>query len=93
MRIAKQLLLGGLALSRFTVADDDGDDDTYPVYGNYGAENQTTHQVREGNITVHFVTAGKSTNNFYVLLSSSTAGLNHANYLRSQTAFVLSQEI
>lgn len=92
MRIARQLLFGALAFWRFTVAD--GDDDEYGILGNTGANNQTgTPHVREGNHTVHFVTVGNDTNNFYVQLSSSTARLNHANYRRSRTVFALNQEM
>jgi hypothetical protein len=93
MRIARQLLLGAVALSRFTVAQDDNNDDEYKVHGNSGANNASTPHVREGNYTVHFVTVGKDTFNFRVQLSPSTISFNHANYLRSRTVFVLNQEI
>ena len=91
MRIAKQLLLGALAFSRFTVAD--GDDDTYGILGNTGANNKTTPQFREGNHTVHIVTVGNYTNNFQVQLLSSTVDLNRANSHHSRTVLLLHQEM
>ncbi len=60
--------------------------DTAPVSGQVGAENSTTPTAKEGDHTIHYVTVGKATNNFYVwreqarlpksLLTKTTAELN-----------------
>ena len=40
--------------------------DLNPVHGQTGAENSTTPTAQDGNKTIHYVTVGKATNNFYV---------------------------
>ena len=76
MRLLTQLLVAAFALSRFAVAQNDGQDESDKVNGNYDAKNATTPHVREGDHVVHFVTVGKANNNFYVCYRGHLSSAN-----------------
>jgi hypothetical protein len=64
--ILRRLLAAAALVGAVLAADDDGET---RVHGQVGAENATTPMVQDGNRTIHFVTVGKATNNFYVRMN------------------------
>ena len=47
----------------------------HKVTGQTGAENSTTPTAKDGDHTIHYVTVGKATNNFYVRTAQHTSQL------------------